>query len=143
MFHIKNLFVSSILLYACISYSTEHITPGIVYEHSLSQNPTQSIHLVTIDPAYAYIITDTAQSKCIGCEKTSEIALRSNALVAVNGSFFDFDAPNKLSKMFLKALDALGYSAYNTVPVYGLKIKDSWFSLSHLLTGVIGWEYYK
>ena len=73
-------------------------------------------------------------------EKTSAIAQRTQAIVAINGSFFEFASAGPAKKNFLKALDSLGYANYSTVPSYALKVGTDLFSLSQIPTGIIGWK---
>lgn len=116
------------------------IAPGIFYECIMRDNPAQKIYLVRIDPKRVSIGIQTAEEYCIGAKTTSDIAQRSDAAVAINGSFFDFMAASRTAQLCIKALDAVGYSNYKTVPVYALKIGDHWFSLSHIFTGIVGWN---
>ncbi len=137
MFFPRVCFLSLLLvLYNSVRAEVEILAPGLTYEHVISNSPMQSIHIVRGDPVFATLSIESANDKYEGSEKTSEIARRKNAIVAINGSFFDFAGPNKL---FAKIQSMLGFD-YSTIPVYALKIKGCWFSLSSTATGLVGWR---
>jgi hypothetical protein len=116
------------------------IASGITYEYLMRDDPAQKLYIVRIDPKKAHIKVALAQDQCVGSKSTSAIAQSSSAPVAMNGSYFDFMAASRTAQLYIKALDALGYSNYKTIPVYALKIGDQWFSLSHIFTGIVGWD---
>lgn len=116
------------------------IASGITYEYLMRDDPAQKLYIVRIDPKKAHIMMALAQGQCVGSKTTCAIALSSGAPVAMNGSYFDFMAASRTAQLYIKALDALGYSNYKTIPVYALKIGDQWFSLSHIFTGIVGWD---
>jgi exopolysaccharide biosynthesis protein len=116
------------------------IASGITYEYLMRDDPAQKLYIVRIDPKKAHIMMALAQGQCVGSKTTSVIAQSSGAPVAMNGSYFDFMAASRTAQLYIKALDALGYSNYKTIPVYALKIGEKWFSLSHIFTGIVGWN---
>src|SRR5271155_3694106 len=120
-----NLMKNVICLLLCITHvwlnaNIACMPSGVSYQAIIRDNPAQKIHLVRIDPKRAAIMVDPAEGKCIGAETTTEIAQRSGAVVAMNGSYFDFVASSRFAKLCIKALDAIGYRNYKMVPVYAL-----------------------
>lgn len=116
------------------------IASGITYECLMRDDPAQKLYIVRIDPKKAHIKIALAENQCVGSKVTSAIAQSSGAPIAMNGSYFDFMAASRTAQLYIKTLDALGYSNYKTIPVYALKIGDQWFSLSHTFTGIVGWD---
>jgi exopolysaccharide biosynthesis protein len=116
------------------------IASGITYEYLMRDEPAQKLYIVRIDPKKAHIKIALAENQCVGSKITSAIAQSSGAPIAMNGSYFDFMAASRTAQLYIKTLDALGYSNYKTIPVYALKIGDQWFSLSHIFTGIVGWN---
>lgn len=136
----KAIYILSIFFCLYLGAKDIQILPGITYERVVVHDPAQQFYIVRIDPKKAHMMITLAEGKCVGSKKTSEIAKSNLAAVAINGSYFDFMAASRTAKLYIKVLDALGYSNYKTVPVYALKIGDEWFSLSSIFTGIVGWD---
>lgn len=134
--------IVTLFLLACFSplSANDSIAPDVWYQHRVTQNPKQSIHLITVDTQQAKITFATAHDRCASSEKTSDIAKRYNAVAVINGGFFDFGCNNKFHEYLLKALDCLGYSWYNAFPVYTLQKKSMQYAMSDRFTGAVGWD---
>ena len=85
------------ILFACIisgvivAHKGQILAPGVVYYHKEAEEPfALSLHLLKVNPEYAQIMLEASHGTCCGAEKTSQIAQRTQAIAAINGSFFDF-----------------------------------------------------
>ena len=108
----------------------EHVADGIEYTCIRQSDPNLCTHLVKVDPSKASVIIEEALGKCASSAKVTEMSAHNNAIVAINGGFFDFGQKNKLRDLFVKFMDTLGYNTSYTFPVFTLKIKNEWFSIS-------------
>lgn len=138
--NLKFFFSITVIVYSIVLAEQKLIEPGVLYEHKIIDKPLPiSIHTLEVDPTAVNIIVEVSHGMCVGAEKTSNIAARKNAIVAINGGFFDFGYNNKLLDLGIKVLDVLGYQNYNAYPIWARKIKNQWFSTSRLVTGAIAW----
>ncbi len=135
---IKQIFY--IVLFSIFPLLCKEIAPGIVYKKIVQNNPNQSIHILTVDPAHANIRVSIADNKCASARTTSEIAQQYNAITAINGGFFDFGCNNKFRDIILKVLDCFGVSKYNAYPMFTLRANNQYYSLSHVFSGAISWN---
>ncbi len=130
------------LFFACnVHFCFMLTTPlqEIAYEHIIQQNPPLSLHLALVDPAQVKIVLEPTHTFGIS-EKTSSIAKRTNATLAINGGFFDF-GHTKYVDFFISCLDALGFAYARAYPVQLMKINDQWFSsLSPKTAAALGWD---
>lgn len=132
-----------LLLDFCICFaSIKVIAPGITYEHIIKSVPHNlSVHELIIDPKLVRIEIAQAKHQQFQAKKVSEFVKNNNAIAGINGSFFDFGQNNLLKDAFVKAGNSVGLvDRYSAFPVFCLKIKENWFSLSSKLAGVIGWS---
>jgi hypothetical protein len=128
------------LFFICSIHSTT-IQHGIYYKHIVLQKPLLSIHAVCIDISHARIIIEPSQNKINGSETVTDIAKRTNAIVALNGGFFDFCISNPFLYYVAQIINLeLCRNWYPLYPVFCLKIKNKWLSLSHKDAGIIGWK---
>lgn len=117
------------------------LADGINYEHITTSNPhALSIHLLEVNPQKAKIIIEAANGICASSETTSSMALRKNAIAAINGGFFDFGQTSTFKDLFIKFLDIIGMPKYKAFPIYNLKIEDRWLSSSAIPAGTIAWN---
>jgi len=64
------------------------IAPGVIYKRLVYRHPRQRVHVVSINPrASSTFDTVLAGNTLPGFERTSSMARRSNALVAINGDY--------------------------------------------------------
>ncbi len=114
------------------------VIPGVEYEHVAA--PSLSIHYLMVDPQKARIVLEPAQSYYGNAETTSSIAQRNRAVAAVNGGFFDFGQKNTIMYTLIKLLELVGIYPYYAFPVFCLKVKDAWLSLSNIKGALLGWS---
>jgi len=136
----KQLFLSIIFLHINLCALFETIAPGVYYKNLVKQEPSQSIHLLVVNPHKVNIKIGMAHDKCASAEKTSDMAKKHNVIAAINGGFFDFGNTNRFQLLAIVALDCLGISRYKAYPVYTLNSDNSYCSLSHVFTGALGWN---
>lgn len=113
---------------------------AVEYQHIITDEPRNAIHLAVVDPKQVSIILAAAHDTCNSTERVSSMAQRNGALLAINGGFFDFCQKTELRDRLVKILDLFGLNFSNTLPIFALKIQDQWLSLSHKHAGVIGWS---
>lgn len=116
------------------------VTPGVEYEYRVHTTPALSLHYLTVDPQKVSIVLEPAQSYYGNAETTSSIAQRNQAIAAVNGGFFDFGQKNNFMYTFIKLLELVGIYPYYAFPVFCLKVKDAWLSLSNVKGALLGWS---
>jgi uncharacterized protein YigE (DUF2233 family) len=138
--NIKIAAIYSLFLSTWLVATYDTLAPGVYYKQWITSNPSQSIHILVVDPHTATIKIGVADNKCASARKTSEIAKGHNAVAAINGGFFDFGCKNKIQDAITKILDCLGYSKYKAFPVYTLQANNNYYSLSHNFTGAIAWN---
>ena len=119
---------------------SDDVYDGVTYECIVDSDKPLIIHKVTLDVSMVGIIVEPSHKKGRCSEKVTEIAQRTNALVAINGGFFAFAAQSKLKGILFKLLDCFGISATNVEPVFGLKVNDEWLSFSHKINGCMTWN---
>ena len=119
----------------------KQLARGVSYYHKQTDQPFPlSFHIVRINPAFARIELRASHNTCAGAQRTSEMAVYTNAIVAINGSFFDFGQSSKWQDTALKVLDCLGMAFYHAYPIWAMKIKSDWYSLSDTSAGLIAWN---
>jgi len=129
-----------LLLFITTSCFSIEVYPGVIYENVIKKDPNLSIHIAKIDPSKVSIVLAAAHGKCNDTERVSHMAKEKDAIMAINGGFWDFGQKNKYWDYLVKIEDCFGLSVSNTFPVANLKIKNKWFSLSNKSTGCIGWH---
>lgn len=95
--------------------------PGLQYERLLNAN-NQLIHFVEVDPKHLDIRPAAAKTSGLGRESVSYIAKRHQAIVGINGGFFQV----------AKTLAG--------IPAGVLKIDEQWYSIAYRPRGAIGWK---
>lgn len=128
-----------IVYYTSLCCSLNNIAPGVTYQHMVTSHPTESIHILTVNPHKVHIKIGIAHNICASAQTTTAIAEQHHAIAAINGGFFDFGSKNKLETLIIKILDNFGYSKYNAYPMYTLYVNNN-YSLSHIFTGAISWN---
>lgn len=100
------LFSIILILYTSNSFAQSlydyiFITPGLSYSITKTENPPLAIHTVTVDLTSPFIQLDTVLAKdtLLQRETLSSINTRNNAIVAINGDFFDPNTGNIVNFM--------------------------------------------
>jgi exopolysaccharide biosynthesis protein len=136
----KNLGLFFCLIFLSQSCFSMEVYPGVIYKNIIKKDPNLSIHIAHIDPSKVSLVLEAAHGKCNGTENVSDLAKENDAIIAINGGFFDFGQKNKLLDFLVKILDCFGINVSNTFPVFCLKIRNKWFSISNKNAGFIGWH---
>jgi exopolysaccharide biosynthesis protein len=138
----------SFLLFLVLSVQKEatgkelvrEIANGVIYKEIKEPDKKRSFHLLTVDPHKARISIAAAKTYHFSSETTSAIAKRTNAVAAINGSFFAPLYSSFFTSVVSKLFEFFGYSSYQAYPIYGLKIAGQWVTVPHLFTGMLGWK---
>jgi exopolysaccharide biosynthesis protein len=94
--HIISVFLLCVLCGLCVKTNAQTFTqlhPGVEYaqvEHKLGSDPVK-INLLRLDLTKVRLDVHHALDKAIGLETTSSIAIRKNAVAAINAGFFRLD----------------------------------------------------
>ncbi len=147
---IKLITLASIMIMGCLhsiifasdvtEKNSQLVANGVVWKNIQYGDPSLSVHIIELDPACVDIKIADSPIECSCSETVLEIAKRSGALVAINGSFFDFykTSPFNTFLAFFKE-HYLGASD-KKFPSFGLKKEKNWLSLSEKETGFIAWN---
>jgi len=130
-----------ITVFSIHGYTQEIIAPGLSYYHEQMTEPfALSWHLLRVNPAYIEIALEASHGMCHDAETTSAMARRKDAIAAINGSFFDFFCNSKLFDSLIKFLDLFGYHNYHAFPIWTMKIKEDWFSMTTQAMALLAWH---
>jgi hypothetical protein len=128
-------FCSALFLPQAVS---QELYPGLRYEHLTL--PTQSIHILEVDPAGLKIVLGVPDKLATRARTTSSIAQHHHALAAVNGSFFDYGSLHTVERLATKFFDYIGYPHYYAFPSWTVKSANRYYATSQTNTGAVAWH---
>ncbi len=109
-------------IFSIAPVSETKIEDGLIFRTYRLQEPHTTVYTIEIDPSVITIRPVHAFNHCFGLEKTSDIAKRTGASVAINAGFFEVEG--------LLQGRAAG----------ALKIDGEWYSLPHKPRAAVMWD---
>ncbi|HBS48450.1 TPA: hypothetical protein DEO28_02190 [Candidatus Dependentiae bacterium] len=125
------------ILNSNIHLANYYYEDGLEYKNICESFPEpMSIHIIDIDPAKYSMRIEAAQKNKIGRDTVSNIAKRENALLAVNGNFFEIVEETEKDKNHLFSQILF----FDGIPSSILKVNNLWFTAIEKYKGCIGWS---